>query len=282
MRGKEYYLVDDYGRQIIHSYHSVLEPQRREYREHHHTECELSVFLEGEGVYMVHGKEYHFAAGDVFLFGSNEAHCITEVAKPMDLLNVHFEPRLLWERADTAELLNLFAARSAGFENRFADSQGLLRLHVLELERELCEQRQCCGITARYLLFATLAQMIRDCDCIDKRKVLSAPSSLTRSLRHAIDYINQNLESKITLAALADVACMTPTYFSAVFKRFNGVSPWEYITIKRVERAVELLKTTDQTKLEIAEACGFSSSSNFYKSFTAVTGKRPSDFVKSK
>ena len=65
-----------------------------------------------------------------------------------------------------------------------------------------------------------------------------------------------------------------------VFKKFNGVSPWEYITIKRVERAIELLRTTDLTKLEIADQCGFTSSSNFYKAFFHVTGKKPGDFVK--
>ena len=61
-------------------------------------------------------------------------------------------------------------------------------------------------------------------------------------------------------------------------KKLNGISPWEYITIKRVERAVEMLKTTDLTKLEIAERCGFSGSSNFYKAFAHVTGKKPGDY----
>ncbi len=69
---------------------------------------------------------------------------------------------------------------------------------------------------------------------------------------------------------------MAPTYFSTIFKRINGVSPWKYITIKRVEKAIELIKTTDMTKLDIAYACGFTSSSNFYKAFSAVTGKKPS------
>ena len=57
----------------------------------------------------------------------------------------------------------------------------------------------------------------------------------------------------------------------------NSVSVWEYIKIKRVEKAVGLLKTTDLTKLDIAERCGFSSSSNFYKAFKNVTGKTPSE-----
>ena len=282
MRTLEHTLTDAYGRGIIRSYHSVLSPQRREYREHHHTECELSVFFAGSGTYAVHGKEYAFAAENVFLFGSNEAHCITEVTSEMDLLNIHFEPRLLWENSDTAELLSLFAARSSSFQNLFADQSGKLRGMLQQLEQELRLQQSCCAVAAKYLLFSILAQMIRDYPCTDARRAVSAPSSQTRSMRHAIDHIQQNLDKHLSLRELADIACMTPTYFSAVFKRLNGVSPWEYITIKRVEKAVEMLKGTEMTKLEIAEACGFSSSSNFYKAFLQVTGKRPGDYAPKK
>ena len=62
----------------------------------------------------------------------------------------------------------------------------------------------------------------------------------------------------------------------------NSVSPWEYITIKRVEKAIELLRTTNLTKLDIAQRCGFSSSSNFYKAFSKVTGKTPSEICEKK
>jgi AraC-like DNA-binding protein len=41
-----------------------------------------------------------------------------------------------------------------------------------------------------------------------------------------------------------------------------------------------MLKSTDMTKLEIAQRCGFSSSSNFYKAFVSVTGKKPNDYSK--
>ena len=279
MREKEYVLRDDFGRDVIRSYHSVLTPQIREHREHHHTECELSVFLAGSGIYAIHGKEYPFAAGDVFLFGSNEAHCITRIDTPMDLLNVHFEPRVLWERTDSVELLSLFAARSKSFCNRFADRDGGLGRLLLDLEGELAEDRPCRGVATRYLLFSALVQMIRGYDCVDPQKSVGARSSVTQSLRDAMQYINENLSAKLTLAQIAAVACMSPTYFCAVFKQLNGVSPFEYITIKRVELAVSLLGRERLNKLEIATRCGFSGSSNFYKAFRRITGKAPQDFV---
>ena len=270
---------DTCNKTILSSYHSKLSPGRREYREHHHTECEISLFIRGRGTYVVHGKTYPFAAGDVFLFGSNEAHCITEIYEDFDLLNFHFESKLLWENQETVELLNLFAARSRRFSNRFADPDGILRGYLLDLESELCNRPPCCEVRARGLLLCALVHMIRAYDCIDPTRAVSAPSSVTGSLNASMQYINENLEAHLTLQSLADIACMTPTYYSAVFKKLNGVSPWEYITIKRVERAVEMLRSTSLGKLEIAERCGFSSSSNFYKAFQKITGKKPSDYV---
>ncbi|MBR2907692.1 MAG: helix-turn-helix transcriptional regulator [Clostridia bacterium] len=279
MRTNEYTLLGNCKFGGIRSYRSSLPPQHRTYRAHHHTECEISVVLSGSGTYAVCGKQYAFSAGDAFLFGSNEEHCITEIAEEFELLNVQFEPYLLWERTDSAELLSLFTSRSSSFENRLEDREGMIRGSLLELERELRDKKQCYAVAARYVLFMMLTHIIRNYSCIDHSKSVKASDSITHGLRLAIDYIQENLESKLTLKELADVACLSPTYFSSVFKKFNGISLWEYISIKRVERAVDMLKNEKITKLEVAERCGFSSSSNFYKTFTAITGKRPGDFT---
>lgn len=278
MRTCENTLTDDYGNPVIRSYHSLLSPGTRAYREHHHTECELSVFLRGSGLYAVRGTTYSFEPGAVFLFGSNEAHCITEIHEDFDLLNIQFEPRLLWGHSDTAELLCLFAARNRSFSNRIAVGDDVLTERILSLEEELRTQRPCCAVQARYLLFSALSHIIRTYDYVNPAQSVGAPSTITANVKRAIRYIDDNLDTRLTLQDIARVACLTPTYFSSVFKKLNGISPWDYITIKRVERAVELLKTTDLTKLEIAERCGFSGSSNFYKAFSHVTGKKPGDY----
>ena len=279
MRSPEIYLTDDNGNIVIKAYHSYLPPQSRPYQAHHHTECELSFFLRGCGVYRLQNKQYEFHAGDVFLFGSNEAHCITEIQEEMDLLNFHFEPRILWEQFESGQILNLFAARSKNFSNRFPSGDNILAEKLRSLEQELLQQQVGCIINAKYLLFSVLVHMIRNYDCIDPGKSLAGQAAPVHDLKAAMQYIHQHLCQPLTLKELADVAHLTPTYFSSLFKKFNGVSPWKYITIKRVELAITLLRTTSMTKLEIAEQCGFSSSSNFYAAFAAVTGKNPSAYT---
>ena len=97
-----------------------------------------------------------------------------------------------------------------------------------------------------------------------------------------MNYIEENLSSDIKLCDLAEFCGMNKTYFCSLFKKYNGISPFEYITIKRVEKAIFLLKNSSRTKFDIATECGFNSMSNFYKAFYSVTGKKPGEMQKRK
>ena len=282
MKTKEFSLNHDSISGGIRSYHSILSPQKRPYSAHHHTQCELSVFLSGEGIYTVEKKEYRFRAGDVFLFASDEEHCITDIYEEMEILNLQFEPYILWENPDTIELMPLFHSRNAEFKNLYSDNSGEVCKTLLEIEEEMRYRFPCFSVIVKYRLFSALTTILRNHPGVNYQKTVKAADQLTQSIKLSIDYIQRNLERKLTLEELARVACLSPTYFSYIFKKLNGISLWKYINIKRVERAIEILKSENVSKLEIAERCGFSSSSNFYKTFFAITGKTPSNYTKQK
>lgn len=279
MRTNQHTLCNDDNSIIIKTFHSEVSPVKRLYNEHHHTECELSLFISGKGIYKTRKREYSFKSGDMFLFGSNEAHCITEISEEINLLNIHFEPRILWEHSENLELLSLFSARSKTFSNKFDSSDEGLKNIILETEKELSEKQTGYRVQARHILLSALVYIMRKYDYTASNTLKSISSGSTDKLKEAMLYIDKNLDKKLSLKEIADVACMTQTYFSSVFKKFNGISPWNYITIKRVEMAIEMIKTTDMSKLEIAERCGFSSHSNFYKLFSRITGKTPNDYT---
>ncbi len=282
MRFNENILYDTNDNAVIKTFHSSVLPTKRVYNEHHHTECELSIFLSGSGIYSVHGIEYTFGPGDMFLFGSNEAHCITEINDELDLLNIHFEPLILWENPENIELLSLFSMRNGKFSNKFSCEDTKLRDIIINIEKEIIEKQKGYRLQIKSALFSALIHIIRNYDYIKHDSSISKSIIMTERLKDAISYINNNLETKLSLKEIADVACLSQTYFSTMFKKLNGISPWDYIKIKRVEKAIELLKTTNMSKLEIAKKCGFESSSNFYKIFLKITGKKPNDYTNNK
>lgn len=276
-------ITDKNERILLKSFFSTVPEGKREYREHHHSECELSTIISGSGTYTVKEKTYSFSAGDVFLFSGDEIHCITDISDNFLLLNIHFAPRLLWTDSDAFSALRILFARNDKFENmidRNNTHTKLIHHEIIDLNKELADKKDGYELIAKYKLFSILIFLVRYYDYIDKNIEYSKFTNNISAMTNALNFIDSNITSDITLNEIAARAMMTPTYFSSVFKKMNGISPWEYITIKRVEKAVELLKTTELTKLDIAMRCGFTSSSNFYKAFTKITGKTPGDYCK--
>ena len=97
-------------------------------------------------------------------------------------------------------------------------------------------------------------------------------------LADAISYINDNYKNKITLEQLSSTVNMSPFYFSRMFKKETGYSPYEYIIIVRINEAKRLLKGSDLLIKEIAYRVGFNSESRFVTSFRKNTELSPTEF----
>ena len=76
-------------------------------------------------------------------------------------------------------------------------------------------------------------------------------------------HIENNYREKLTLKNLAKLYFMNEKYLGRLFKTQTGKSFNEYLNETRLEKAVELLMTTDKTILEIALDCGYQSVNYF-------------------
>jgi YesN/AraC family two-component response regulator len=99
-------------------------------------------------------------------------------------------------------------------------------------------------------------------------------------LMPAFQLIQARYSQHLTLQDLAQTVPFHPAYFSTYFKRVAGVSPMRYLTRYRLDRARELLLSTDRTIAEIAAVTGHLDPSYFGRVFRRTEGMRPGEYRK--
>ena len=79
-----------------------------------------------------------------------------------------------------------------------------------------------------------------------------------------------------SLASLAEAAGMSRSAFTRDFAESLGVTPMTFVRRVRMQRATQLLRTTDLTVTAIAHQVGFASRAHFSRTFTERFGRSPS------
>lgn len=97
-------------------------------------------------------------------------------------------------------------------------------------------------------------------------------------LRRLADLIEANLEGDLSLETMAAEVGLSQLYLIRAFKAAFGQPPHRYILARRIERAKELLRTTDLPVVEIAFAVGFSSQSHLSNWFQRLIGVSPAAY----
>lgn len=94
------------------------------------------------------------------------------------------------------------------------------------------------------------------------------------------DYIEENLDQKITLSYLAQVSHFSPWYSYRLFRDHLAVTPAEYIRKLRLSRAALCLRDENCRITDVAFALGFGSVDGFTRAFFRAFGCNPSDYAK--
>jgi len=97
-------------------------------------------------------------------------------------------------------------------------------------------------------------------------------------LAPVLQYIEDHFTEPLRRATLADIVCLTPGYFDALFKQLLHITPQEYIKRLRIRRAQELLLHTDLTVAAIAASTGYNDPFHFSRQFHAACGAGPTHY----
>lgn len=96
-----------------------------------------------------------------------------------------------------------------------------------------------------------------------------------RELLSVLHYIDEHLTEPMSNAQLAEIALSSESRFIRRFREATGRTPARYVQERRLERASELLVSTDHSIDEIAESSGFANRYYFTRVFTQRMGLPP-------
>jgi transcriptional regulator GlxA family with amidase domain len=101
-----------------------------------------------------------------------------------------------------------------------------------------------------------------------------------RALAAIARHIDAHMDESIGVSALADLANLSRSHFSRMFKRSMGLTPMAYVERSRVQRARGLIMEGRLSLAEIALECGFADQSHFTRRFHRQAGCTPAAFAR--
>jgi transcriptional regulator GlxA family with amidase domain len=94
-------------------------------------------------------------------------------------------------------------------------------------------------------------------------------------IQAVLGYAKRNLEKRLSLTDLADVACLSPRQFSRLFRDETGEAPAKAIELLRVESARLMMEAGRFSAEEIARKSGFGNRDRMRRSFLRAFGQPP-------
>lgn len=274
---KKNYFTQLSNQYIFSLFNSMKKRKSNRFKNHHHTDMELGLILKGKGEYILNGVKYTADEGDLFIARSNETHCIPTISTDsLVAFNVQLSPFFLWNICSDYIPPNKIQALinpDIPINHKLHDSE---IIHCMKTISTLMESEDTTALyTIRSLVVKLITLVSEKADISDI--ALTPPVKHLADIQKSIGYIRRNYSKSINLDNMAKNAAMSPSYFSKIFRMVTGVSPYNYLMTIRIEKAVESLKTTNKTIMEIALECGFQSITSFNKAFKNSVGCTPSE-----
>lgn len=99
-----------------------------------------------------------------------------------------------------------------------------------------------------------------------------------RIFKQAVEFIQEHYQENISLQILEEHIGVSASYISHIFSQNSRESFLDYLNHYRIERAMELLSTTEKTVQEVAVLCGIPSTNSFNRIFKKYTGTTPGKY----
>lgn len=189
-------------------------------------------------------------------------------AQSLSHVDFHLDVAALHARLITAGFRDV--PRKAMFASDNASLLALARLAAREVETP---QRG--GLMLDGLLQALLGEVIDSTPDAPAQTCGGLPPHQMAAIEH---HMMQNIERSVGVAELAQVAGLSESWFSRVFKQSAGLSPQRWIVEQRVAAAKDMMSDPKRSLADIAVATGFSDQAHLSRAFRRAVGLPPSQW----
>ncbi len=246
---------------------------------------ELEFFTQSDGAMYIDEKLYPVHKGDIVFRRPGQT---TQGIMPYCCYLIGFDMTGTADRL--RENYNFWGAQAGGFQKNyrhpvldpipvlFHPIAGDKYLGLFDLVlKEFINPSAASSVLLKAYTLQILCLLSRDVrDPLNNRAVLQSGHGM--AIKRAVDYIAVNLGAPLRLETLAKLAGLSPTYFHKIFSETMGVTPNDFLTGLRLERAKELLARTNLPVYKVAMECGFENIPYFSSLFKKHQGIAPAEF----
>lgn len=122
---------------------------------------------------------------------------------------------------------------------------------------------------------ALIVHLVRHHSVASPENAVASSLASATKLQRVIDYMSAHMDERLPLPKLAALSGLSVTQFTRSFKVATGKTPHGYLRDLRIERARELLESTDLPVIEVGLCCGFGQPNHFATMFRQIIGMSP-------
>jgi AraC family transcriptional regulator, arabinose operon regulatory protein len=134
------------------------------------------------------------------------------------------------------------------------------------------------GFTMAHLLYAAHALThLMGLILRHKNEAGYGATDVRERVAKSIEFMKDHLREPLKVATLAGLVSLSRSHYTTLFQRVTGYAPLSYLNHLRVQRAVQLLNTTDQSIKQISDQLGFCDQFYFSRAFAKMHNHSPSE-----
>jgi len=231
-------------------------------------DCIFIFCVGGRGWLEINGKTYLIEKHGAFLIPPHTPHKYgADPDHPWANYWIHFQGKQV---PDYVSIINSEAGNPAFHIHLHQLTTGMIE----QLYQHMSQVHTYSGLVAASGVLAQLLGNIQ----LNMRAAEKRPRTAEENIDRTVTFMSQNLSCKLSLKELANIAGMSVNHYGTMFARRYENSPIDYFNRLKMQRACELLKTSDFRISEIGEQLGIEDPYYFSRLFKKIMGVPPKHY----